>query len=88
MVVDGVALVVEPPAEAVEEVAEVGFEAATMESIAARASAGKASLYKRWASLDALVLDALAEAAGEGRTVVVATHDPAVVARADEGVRL
>jgi len=35
-----------------------------------------------------LVLDALAEAAGEGRTVVVATHDPAVVARADEVVRL
>ena len=28
----------------------------------------------------ALVLDALAEAAGEGRTVVVATHDPTVVA--------
>ncbi|MFL0426057.1 ABC transporter ATP-binding protein [Micrococcus luteus] len=36
----------------------------------------------------ALVLDALAETAAEGRTVVVATHDPAVVARADEVVRL
>lgn len=36
----------------------------------------------------ALVLDALAEAAGEGRTVVVATHDPTVVARADEVLSL
>ena len=35
-----------------------------------------------------LVMDALADAAAEGRTVVVATHDPAVVARADEVVRL
>lgn len=36
----------------------------------------------------ALVLDALAEAAAEGRTVIVATHDPQVVSRADEVVRL
>lgn len=36
----------------------------------------------------ALVIAALAEAAAEGRTVVVATHDPTVVARADEVVRL
>ncbi|MBU8649517.1 ABC transporter ATP-binding protein [Micrococcus luteus] len=35
-----------------------------------------------------LVMDALADAAAEGRTVVVATHDPAVVARADEVVWL
>ena len=35
-----------------------------------------------------LVMAALADAAAEGRTVVVATHDPAVVARADEVVRL
>lgn len=55
----GAALVGAIHTAALEEVAEVGFEAATMESIAARASAGKASLYKRWASLDALVLDAL-----------------------------
>lgn len=55
----GAALVSAIHTAALEEVAEVGFEAATMESIAARASAGKASLYKRWASMDALVLDAL-----------------------------
>ena len=35
-----------------------------------------------------VVMAALADAAAEGRTVVVATHDPAVVARADEVVRL
>lgn len=35
-----------------------------------------------------LVLDALADAAGDGRVVIVATHDPVVVARADEVVRL
>lgn len=35
-----------------------------------------------------LVIDALVDAAGEGRTVVVATHDPTVVSRADEVVRL
>lgn len=36
----------------------------------------------------ALVLDALAEAAEEGRTVVVATHDPTVVSRADKVLKL
>lgn len=35
-----------------------------------------------------LVIDALAEAAAENRTVIVATHDPSVVQRADEVVRL
>lgn len=36
----------------------------------------------------ALVIDALAHAAAEGRTVVIATHDPYVVGRADEVVTL
>lgn len=35
-----------------------------------------------------LVIDALSDAARDGRTVVIATHDPTVVARADEVVRL
>ena len=35
-----------------------------------------------------LVLDTLDEIAGDGRTVVIATHDPFVVARAGETVRL
>ena len=35
-----------------------------------------------------LVLDTLDEIAGDGRTVVIATHDPFVVARAAETVRL
>ena len=36
----------------------------------------------------ALVLDAFAAAAAEGRTVIVATHDPFVLERVDEVVRL
>ncbi len=35
-----------------------------------------------------LILDALADAAGEGRTVIIATHAPDVVARADVVIRL
>lgn len=34
------------------------------------------------------VIDALADAATQGRTVLIASHDPSVVARADEVVRL
>lgn len=43
-----------------DELAEVGFEAMTIEAVAARAGAGKASLYKRWATKEELVLAALA----------------------------
>jgi AcrR family transcriptional regulator len=40
-------------------VAEVGFERMTMESIAARAKASKATIYRRWASKLELVVDAM-----------------------------
>lgn len=42
------------------ELADVGLKGLTMEGIAARAGAGKASLYRRWASTEDLVLAALA----------------------------
>jgi len=41
------------------ELAEVGYDALTMEGAAGRAHTGKAALYRRWSSKQALVLDAL-----------------------------
>jgi AcrR family transcriptional regulator len=46
-------------------VAEVGFERMTMESIAARAKASKATIYRRWASKLELVVDAMSCYAGD-----------------------
>lgn len=40
--------------------AEVGYERMTMDMVAARASAGKATIYRRWPSKEALILDAVA----------------------------
>lgn len=39
--------------------AEIGFDSMTMDMVAARAKAGKASLYRRWESKEMLVRDAL-----------------------------
>jgi AcrR family transcriptional regulator len=39
--------------------AEIGFDSMTMDMVAARAKAGKASLYRRWESKERLVRDAL-----------------------------
>ncbi len=41
------------------EVAQVGYAALTMERVAERAQASKASLYRRWPNRTALVLDAM-----------------------------
>ena len=41
------------------EIAETGYDAMTMEGVAARAQTGKAALYRRWPSKQELVLDAL-----------------------------
>ena len=38
---------------------EVGYDAVTMDGIAARAGVGKAALYRRWTSKEALVVEAL-----------------------------
>jgi AcrR family transcriptional regulator len=41
------------------ELAEVGYTQFTVEAVAARARTGKASIYRRWPTKQALVLDAL-----------------------------
>ncbi len=43
-----------------ELITEQGLGSLTVESVAARAGVGKATLYRRWPNKDALVLDALA----------------------------
>jgi AcrR family transcriptional regulator len=45
---------------AVEVLAEVGYDGMTIDMVAARAKAGKATLYRRWESKSELVLDAVA----------------------------
>jgi AcrR family transcriptional regulator len=44
---------------AVEELLEVGYDRLTMDAVAARARASKATLYRRWASKSSLVVDAV-----------------------------
>jgi AcrR family transcriptional regulator len=45
---------------AIEVLTEEGFDALTIEAVAARAGAGKSTLYRRWPSKVELVLDAVA----------------------------
>jgi AcrR family transcriptional regulator len=45
---------------AVEVLAETGYDGMTIDMVASRAKAGKATLYRRWASKDELVIDAVA----------------------------
>jgi AcrR family transcriptional regulator len=45
---------------AIEVLAEVGYEGMTVEMVATRAKAGKATLYRRWASKEELVIEAVA----------------------------
>ncbi|RYD34561.1 MAG: TetR/AcrR family transcriptional regulator, partial [Verrucomicrobiaceae bacterium] len=42
-----------------DTLAEIGFDSMTMDQVAARVKAGKATLYRRWASKAELVRDAL-----------------------------
>jgi AcrR family transcriptional regulator len=44
---------------AIVVVREVGYDAAAMDAIAARAGVGKATVYRRWSSKEALVADAI-----------------------------
>ena len=48
-------------AAAYDELSSVGYRAFTVEGVAARARTGKASIYRRWATKQELVLDALLE---------------------------
>lgn len=45
---------------ALEVLAETGYDGMTMDMVAARAKAGKATVYRRWASKGELVIDAVA----------------------------
>lgn len=45
---------------AIDVLAEVGYDGMTIDMVAARAKAGKATLYRRWPSKSDLVLDAVA----------------------------
>jgi AcrR family transcriptional regulator len=45
---------------AIEVLGETGYEGMTIDMVAARAKAGKATLYRRWASKEELVIDAVA----------------------------
>jgi AcrR family transcriptional regulator len=45
--------------------AEKGFQAATMDSIASRAGVGKNTIYRRWSSKEELIVDALRDLAPE-----------------------
>ena len=45
---------------ALEVLAEVGYDRLTMDAVAQRAKASKATLYRRWNSKATLVVDALA----------------------------
>lgn len=45
---------------AIEVLAETGYEGMTIDLVAARAKAGKATVYRRWASKNELVLEAVA----------------------------
>lgn len=48
-----------------EELAETGYAALSLESVARRAGVHKTSLYRRWGTRDSLVLDAVLERAGQ-----------------------
>jgi AcrR family transcriptional regulator len=50
---------------ALELLAERGFQAATMDAIAARAGVGKNTIYRRWPSKEDLIVDALSELTAE-----------------------
>jgi AcrR family transcriptional regulator len=53
-----------------EELAEIGYAALTIESIANRARTGKASIYRRWPTKQELVLDAFRSKFGEAYELI------------------
>jgi AcrR family transcriptional regulator len=50
---------------ALELLAERGFQAATMDAIAARAGVGKNTIYRRWSSKEELIADAIQDLTSE-----------------------
>ena len=49
---------------AIALIRDVGYDAVTMEGVAARAGVGKATLYRRWSGKEMLVAEAIAQIAG------------------------
>jgi AcrR family transcriptional regulator len=66
---------------AIALIREVGYDALTMDAIAARAGVGKATVYRRWKSREALVVEAI------GR-IVAAVPDPETGSVEDDLMRL
>ena len=67
---------------------EEGFDRLTMDAVAARAGVGKATIYRRWCSKEALVIEAVArrtdpfpaEVAGSARDMLVALTEGVLAA--------
>jgi len=57
----------------VDELAQIGYAAFTIESVATRAHTGKASIYRRWPTKQDLVVAAFCAKAGEAFDLVGAT---------------
>ncbi len=58
-----------------KELAEVGYAAFTIESVASRAQTGKASIYRRWPTKQDLVLDAFCGKFGETMQLIEGSLD-------------
>src|SRR5438067_8052092 len=56
-------------AAALALLAEEGFEAMSMEGVAARAGVGKSTIYRRWASKEALLIEAVSSIHAEAPIV-------------------
>ena len=54
---------------ALEVLADVGYDRLTMDAVAQRAKASKATLYRRWSSKARLVIDALHQGHGHGKAI-------------------
>ena len=57
------------------ELADVGYAAFTIESVASRARTGKASIYRRWPTKQDLVLDAFCGKFGETMQLIEGSLD-------------
>ncbi|MGN6742060.1 MAG: TetR/AcrR family transcriptional regulator, partial [Amnibacterium sp.] len=85
-------------AAAIDVLAEVGYERMTVDMVAARAKAGKATLYRRWPSKAELVVEAVGCMGGDGvraapdtgtlRGDLVALLSPRTVVDADRKLRV
>lgn len=63
------------------ELAEVGYAAFTIESVASRARTGKASIYRRWPTKQDLVLDAFCGKFGDTMQLIEGSLDDATTTR-------